>query len=327
MLAVLVSPTQTRAWSITSVIAGWFGSSAEKVQAESVSNQNSQTMPLLQATLNPEKPSLLALSDDLNLIDGEALNIESVPVAPEVPDRISVYTVRKGDTLSDIAKMFNVSVNTIKWSNDIKGSIQIDQQLVILPVSGVRHVVKSGDTLKSIANKYNADINEIAQFNGIEINAKLNIGDTFIIPDGEIAPIATSPGSTSSSITKVISNYPKIDSYYARPVAGGVKTQGIHGYNAVDLASYYGAKIYASAPGRVIINKSGGWNGGYGNYIVIAHPNGTQTLYSHLSKNFVEVGQVVDRGETIGLMGNSGKVTGVTGVHLHFEIRGARNSF
>jgi LysM repeat protein len=56
--------------------------------------------------------------------------------------QISVYTVRTGDTLSDIATMFNVTANTIIWANDIKGRvIHPGDMLIILPVSGIRHTV------------------------------------------------------------------------------------------------------------------------------------------------------------------------------------------
>ncbi len=80
----------------------------------------------------------------------------------------------------------------------------------------------------------------------------------------------------------------------------------------------------ASADGQVIIARMGGWNGGYGNYIVVRHGNGTQTLYAHNSKNNVSAGDSVSQGEVIGAVGNSGKSTGS---HLHFEIRGAKNPF
>jgi murein DD-endopeptidase MepM/ murein hydrolase activator NlpD len=72
------------------------------------------------------------------------------------------------------------------------------------------------------------------------------------------------------------------------------------------------------------VSKSSGWNGGYGQYVVIKHANGTQTLYAHLSSNAVGVGDVVAAGETIGALGNTGKSTGP---HLHFEVRGGRNPF
>ena len=109
-----------------------------------------------------------------------------------------------------------------------------------------------------------------------------------------------------------------------RPIIGGIKTQGIHGHNGVDLASAYGSNIMASASGKVIIARSGGWNGGYGSYVVISHSNGTQTLYGHLSEVDVLPGDDVEQGQVIGKMGSTGKSTGT---HLHFEIRGARNPF
>lgn len=60
-----------------------------------------------------------------------------------------------------------------------------------------------------------------------------------------------------------------------------------------------------------------GWKGGYGNAVVIDHGNGTRTLYGHLSSINVKKGQVVEKGQKIGVMGSTGNSTGT---HLHFEI-------
>ncbi len=103
-----------------------------------------------------------------------------------------------------------------------------------------------------------------------------------------------------------------------------MRTQGIHGYNGVDLGASVGAPVRAAAGGTVMLSRSGGYNGGYGNYIVIKHPNGSQTLYAHLSSNAVAAGQVVTQGQTIGAVGNTGRSTGP---HLHFEVRGGKNPF
>ncbi len=72
------------------------------------------------------------------------------------------------------------------------------------------------------------------------------------------------------------------------------------------------------------MSRNSGWNGGYGNYIVVLHPNGTQTLYAHLQKSIVLQGGRVEKGQVIGYSGNTGKSTGP---HLHFEVRGAKNPF
>ncbi len=238
-------------------------------------------------------------------------------------DQISVYVVREGDTLSQIADMFGVSINTIKWSNDFKqgSTISPGQVLVILPISGVQYEVKSGDTIASIAKKFSGDAEEILQFNGLE-SETLAVGESIIIPHGEIP--ASKTQTTKSGSVIATGSGATISGYFARPISGGTRTQGIHGYNGVDLASYYGAEIYASAGGEVIISREGGWNGGYGSYIVIRHSNGTQTLYAHLSQNLVGVGQQVAQGQVIGAMGSSGRSTGT---HLHFEVRGAGNLF
>ena len=112
--------------------------------------------------------------------------------------------------------------------------------------------------------------------------------------------------------------------YYSNPVPGGVITQGIHGWNGVDLAAVRGTPVRAAAGGTVIVARGGGWNGGYGNYAVISHDNGTQTLYSHMRSVIVSSGQPVSSGQVIGYVGATGRATGP---HLHFEVRGAQNPF
>ncbi len=294
----------------------------EKVEAQEVS-PNSQNMPLLEARLSPSGAT--TTDDELSIVGGTSLSPETQAISEDSrnseEDQISLYVVHSGDTLPAIAKMFGVSVNTIRWANDLKGNtITVGQTLVILPVSGIKHVVKSGDTLQGIAKLHKGDLDEILQYNNLSKNDKLAVGDVIIVPDGEAVPTV----NTSSSGGIKGSSRPVYDGYYMRPIVGGVKSQGVHGHNGVDLASYFGANILASADGQVIISRNSGWNGGYGSYIVVKHGNGTQTLYAHLSSTLVSAGDRVTQGQTIGRMGSTGKSTGV---HLHFEIRGARNPF
>ncbi len=318
---------------------------SDKITATNTAALNSQNMPLLEAPLNSNAIDSNG-GGDIIIVDDDSLSPETGPIPGNElnnhgSDQISIYVVRKGDTLSDIAKLFDVSKNTIIWGNDIKGGIITEgQTLAILPVSGVKHIVKSGDTLKSIAAKYSANIDDVLQYNNLPIDSKLAVGDEIIVPDGEVADVPTpvaSPGTKSTPVSQnahiralqqsrkqMIANYPSYDSYYIRPITGGVKTQGIHGYNGVDLASSIGTPVMASASGDVIISKSSGWNGGYGQYIVIQHGNNTQTLYGHLSRNIVSEGAHVVQGQVIGYMGSTGNSTGP---HVHFEIRGAKNPF
>ncbi len=296
---------------------------------EIVSAKNSQTMALLEGHLNidprPAGFKTLAIVNDTALVSGGNTSETFIDEGQSGTGQISVYVVRKGDTLSSVAKMFGVSSNTIVWANDLKSNtLKKDQELVILPISGVRHIVKSGDTLASIAKKYKTDLDEILSYNDLSASAKLKIGDEVIVPDGEIVVSVSSSGSSGTG-SSIGANYPTYAGYYMRPVTGGRKTQGIHGQNGVDLGGLpVGSPVMASADGTVIISKTSGWNGGYGLYIVVSHSNGTQTLYSHLSKVSVSTGQRVEQGQTIGAIGNTGKSTGP---HLHFEIRGAKNPF
>ena len=312
---------------LLSFISDLFSSSGVGTETQLVSALNSQTMPLLQAAVNAN-PILAQGGGDITIIGEEALLPETGPSgslanvdSSASHGHISVYIVRSGDTLSGIAKMFGVSVNTIAWNNDIqRGVIRPGQTLVILPISGVQHTVKKGDTVVSVAKFYKADVTEVLQYNDLSEGAALAVGSVIIIPDGELAPVATSP--VTSNLRGA--GGPSYQGYYIRPIIGGVKTQGLHGYNGVDLKNYSGAPVLASAAGEVIVARDGGWNGGYGSYVVISHANGTQTLYGHLSAVFVYVGQEAVQGQVVGNLGSTGKSTGP---HLHFEIRGAKNPF
>lgn len=293
----------------------------------------SSSTPVLRASTNidpnPDK-GLGAIQTSGNglLADAGPSGTITDVVSAMSSDRISIYVVRQGDTLSEIADMFGVSVNTIIWANNLKGrSARPGDTLVILPISGIEHTVVRGDTLRSLAKKYGADEGEIAQFNGLEQGAPLAIGSQIIIPGGELEQEAPSTGSAARPASKPRilggggSAYP---GYYSNPVPGGILTQGVHGWNGVDIGAARGTPIHAAADGIVIIARSGGWNGGYGNYVVITHDNGTQTLYAHLKSSIASPGERVSAGQVIGYMGATGKATGV---HLHFEVRGAANPF
>lgn len=291
-----------------------------QAEAQAVFGSNSQNIglkagPAMVNSAIPPAPNNSIVSGALLTASPTALGTGGEEFA--VNDQISVYVVHSGDTISAIAKMFGVSVNTILWANDLssKSGLQVGQVLVILPVSGVKHTVKSGETLSSIAAKYHADSADVSRFNGINAS-ELAVGMTLIIPNGEEVPVVT----PTPVPAKPSENMPSYAGYYQRPITGGVKTQGIHGRNAVDLAAPAGSPIYASAAGTVIVSKMSGYNGGYANYIVISHNNGTQTLYAHNSDNVVKVGDTVTQGQLIGHVGMTGNATGP---HVHFEIRGA----
>lgn len=298
-------------------------------QIESISYDNPADVPLLTAGTNPDPSAALGGGD---IIFDESALLPSIPFGKDTYDKIenngeiSVYVVREGDALSQIAEMFGVTTNTILWANDIEkaNTIQPGDSLVILPIVGVRHVVKSGDTISTISKKYESDAGEILSYNRLASASELTVGETLIIPGGNMHTAAPKSSVSKSSGGSTVVSTGSGSSGFTHPLPGAVRTQGLHGYNGVDLAAAAGTPIRAAASGEVIISKGSGWNGGYGNYVVVKHSNGTQTLYAHLSSNAVGVGSSVNAGETIGYVGSTGRSTGN---HLHFEVRGATNPF
>jgi len=91
--------------------------------------------------------------------------------------------------------------------------------------------------------------------------------------------------------------------------------RGYEYHEGQDIDAAYGTPIVAAASGKVIV---AGWQRGYGNVVYIDHGSGLSTRYGHLSQIAVNVGQGVERGQTIGLVGSTGRSTGP---HLHYEVR------
>lgn len=108
------------------------------------------------------------------------------------------------------------------------------------------------------------------------------------------------------------------------PIPAGRLSQGIHGNNGVDFSAPRGSAIVAAAAGTVVVARSSGWNGGYGNYAIIEHASGVRTLYAHMDTVAVTEGEAIGTGESVGTVGNTGQSTGY---HLHFEVKGAKNPF
>lgn len=307
-------------------------------------SQNSQTMALLQ----PSTASVALLvsksakETDQEIKEDESVNILSdnalMPTASPVDltfvsdamesslDQISVYVVRKGDSLAQIAQMFDVSVDTILSANDMKkgDAIKEGDILLILPFSGVEHLVAKGDTLQGIANKYKVEVSDILFFNEMDLDAKIVVGDRIMIPGGslisESSVVVKSGTSTKTGSSQGSSTV--LGGYFINPVPSAKKSRGSSSsHKGVDLAAPVGTPIYASASGRVKFARTG-YNGGFGNLVIISHPNGTETLYAHQSRIATSVGAQVKQGQVIGYVGNTGRSTGP---HLHFEVHGAKN--
>lgn len=269
-------------------------------------------------------------SPELSLIQGNSVISNSPPliitsqvlgsligtdvILNEGRKEIIEYTVETGDNLWSIAAKFDISLDTINWANDLNSSsvIKSGDKLIIPPVSGVLHLVESGDALSDIAQRYKGKVAEIVAFSDIGEDGKIFIGDILVIPNGKMP-----------SVAPFYAQVPLADSYLSFPTQGKI-TQGLHWYNAVDVANKCGTPIYAAAGGT--IQKTGYVKTG-GNMIRILHSNGIVTYYGHLSKIAVSSDQTVSQGQLIGYMGNTGYTVGITGCHLHFDVlnKGVKN--
>ncbi len=250
-------------------------------------------------------------------IDGNSLQ-NPLPVLTSIKtdkNGLLIYKVQKGDTLLSIASNFGISLDTIRWANNLKSDKLVpNQQLIILPVSGVLHEIQPGDTLETIAERYSATIEKIIVYNQLS-NKPLIPGEKIIVPDGRIP--------RTFALTPYNSSLPSYPYYYILPTTGfnwGV----LHNVNAVDIANHCGTPIVAAAEGLV---EKVAFDNSYGKYIQIKHPNNTSTLYAHLNEVQTKEGDFVLQGQLIGLMGNTGYVIGSPGCHLHFEVHGAKNPF
>ena len=256
------------------------------------------------------KPQTLATMVDLS---------EEISQAEQGERDIIQYTVKDGDTLANLAVKFKISLETILWANNLKkgSTIKSGQKLVILPVSGVIHIINEKETISQIAKLYKADQGQIIAFNQLENASELMVGDIIIVPEGRVStPTIASTPVLAQSVGNILP-----EGFFIAPTTG-IITQTLHFYNAVDIASQCGTPVFAAAGGKVQI-AANQWP--FGIYANILHPNSVVSIYAHLSKILVSAGEEVSQGQLIGYIGNTGKVIGLTGCHLHFDVRGTAN--
>lgn len=260
---------------------------------------------------------MILLANDLTnsskIHPGEQLDI--------VPITSIKYTVKAGDTLESIAKRYNADPSEIGIYNNVDDSSLAAGSEIFIPDVEAGAPSSSASTTASTTGSKTGSKSGSGSSTKAKASAKILSGSSASC--GDVVPLANNPAEPSHDVGPV-GTCTQI-SYYIAPLARYIQTQNIHGYNAVDLAAPVGTPIMAAADGRVIIAKEGGWNGGYGSYVVITHPNGSQTLYAHMSQVVATEGETVAQGEVIGYVGETGDATGP---HVHFEIRdGIRNPF
>lgn len=283
------------------------------------------------------------------IINEEGFVIKTAPVTEDA-SRIGMtesveHTVVSGDTLSGIAALYGISVKTLLWENNLSeyAALKVGLVLRVPSIDGISLTVASDkQTLSGIAKEYGVEIALIKEHNKLESDT-IQKGQKLFIPGGKKkepviavrSGIRSSSGSYSrntfdSKIVMSSDASAKEGKFFIFPTTGQ-QTQGFRGgHYGLDISNPSKPDVWAAATGKVVL-ASGGClpreiksdrrcGGGYGNYVIIDHGNGLQTLYGHMETIYVLEGQSVSAGQAIGKMGNTGRVYGATGIHVHFEV-------
>ncbi len=266
-----------------------------------------------------DRANALAISSPLGESIAVDANIFQTSISLKPRDKIADYTVEKGDTLSTIADKFGVSIETIRWANDLTNdSITVADSLKILPVTGIAYKVVKGDSVYSIAKKLDTDPQKIVDF---PFNDFAN-PETFSLVEGQIliVPDGVKPAEQPTFRRQVyIASGPVTISGlgFTWPVHGIVSQFAAWYHMAIDIAASIGSPIVAAQNGVVTSVSVGTWDSGYGTSVYVRNGD-VQTHYAHLAGVNVSVGQSVSAGSTVlGWIGMSGRTTGP---HVHFEV-------
>jgi len=253
---------------------------------------------------------LAAPESDLSLFAaGEA-------AAPELPAGIQVvswstYKVRNGDTLSAILSRSSLrNISTILSANGIDNArrLRSGQTLKIPSMDGIVHTVVRGDSLAALASRYGVAVTVLLDANDLS-RETLAIGQTLFIPGAALSPDALRRAMGELFVYPTRGRLTSRFGYRSDPFTG---VRSFH--TGIDLASPAGTPVKATLDGKIAVT---GYSPVYGNYVIITHEAGYQSLYGHLSTIAVKRGQGVAQGAVIGKVGNTGYSTGS---HLHFSV-------
>lgn len=275
----------------------------------------------------------LPVVGDARTLPGGVIDTGTTSVAVDVEREktqratIETYVVKEGDTLGRIAALYDLSLSTLLWANNLtsRSVINPGHELSIPPIDGVVYTVRSGDTLAAIANTYKTTQAQITAYNGLGNGNKLSIGQKLILPEATLpAPVARAP-RVSAPVASIFraptpaTAEPRGSSTgngnWVWPTDWRVITQ-YYGWShtGIDIDGDYNTNSYAASDGTVIYS---GWRSGYGITVEVDHGGGLVTRYAHHSKNYVRVGDVVTSGQPLAQTGTTGRSTGT---HLHFEV-------
>ena len=251
-----------------------------------------------------------SVDGDGNLMDSSSISTGGIFTQPV---SFQNYRVKSGDTISGISKKFGLSnISTLISVNDISNVRQLaaGQKLRIPSMDGIVYTVKKGDTIDSVVSKYNIRLESLLDVNELSTD-RLVAGQILFIPGAALDRTTLKNAMGELFILPISAAFTWSSPYGWRtdPIA---KVKSFH--TGVDLACPQGTPILASQSGKV---STVGFNRVYGNYIILDHGNGYQTLYAHMYKTIAKKGTWVSQGTRIGLVGTTGYSTGP---HLHFMV-------
>jgi len=244
-------------------------------------------------------------------IDDSAASEEII--MPEPEDKLvkySVYEVKKGDTLSEIADQFDVSLDTLISINGFTSAkaLKPNQLLKVPDQSGIIYVAPKASTVQEIADSYNINADRIIDANGL-LSASIPSGKPIFLPDVRL------PAAKLREIAGTLFQWPvrgRLTEWFGWRKDPFTGRRSFH--NAVDIAAPYGSAIIAPMDGRVLET---GYSPILGKYVMMTHSGGWKTLFGHMSEVLVKEGQYVSQGRTLGRIGTTGYSTGP---HVHFEV-------
>lgn len=221
------------------------------------------------------------------------------------------YSVKNGDTVSGIMARFGLrNTGTLLSVNNIDNArrIRSGQILKIPSMDGVIYTVTSGDSLAGIASKYGLAVTGILDANDL-VSSSLFPGQSLFIPGGALSTLELRKAMGELFVYPLRGRLTSSFGYRKDPFTGA---RTFH--TGIDLAAPTGTPIKATLDGKVAVS---GYSTVYGNYVIISHDGGYQSLYGHMSSIGVKRGQSITQGATIGRVGNTGYSTGS---HLHFSV-------
>jgi len=280
--------------------------------------------------LKPAQGSIDARAANVGAVGDVSMGRDATIIKPvsipttALPSRAPIfYKVKAGDTLAGIAKTLGVPFREITWSNPgLRVPLKVGAVLRLPPVSGFVVAVKSGDSLESVAAVYGIDPVTIVDFN--RIRGPLTPGSILVIPvDPEVGPNLSSglpadpikPGQ----LVCPIPGAPIIQKFGPTAFALEPPYDGyLHFHTGVDILATYGTPIVAAAGGMVT---DVGPAGDFGIRVEVTDSYGLVEIYAHMSEVSVAIGQLVQQGDKVGLVGSTGLSIG-SHLHLQFEVGG-----